>query len=86
MSHFQKQLYSAEGFTALLQIFYLISAFHVLPEPGFTVMDAVLLFVAVSSAAHVFLLHIFSGTKYRLDAGVISDAHNHPRWHADEPS
>ena len=32
---------------ALSQIFFLISAFGVLPEPGFTVMNAGLLFVAV---------------------------------------
>ena len=40
----------AEGFTIPLQILYLVSAFRVLPEPGFTVMDAVLLFASVSSA------------------------------------
>ena len=39
-----------KGFTcaALSQIFYLISAFHVLPKPGvFIVMDAVLVFLPV---------------------------------------
>ncbi len=40
----------AEELTVLLQILYLISAFRVMPEPGFTVMDAVLLFASVSSA------------------------------------
>jgi hypothetical protein len=40
----------AEGLIMRLQILYLISAFRVLPEPGFTVMDAVLLFASVSSA------------------------------------
>jgi len=37
-------------------IFYLISAFHVLPEPGFTVMDAVLLFVAGSYPTLIIIL------------------------------
>ena len=46
----------AEGLTMPLQILYLISAFRVLPEPGFTVMDAVLLFASVSSACF-FLPH-----------------------------
>ena len=32
------------------QILYLISAFRVFPEPGFTVMDSVLLFTSVSRA------------------------------------
>ena len=41
------------GFTAQLQILYLISAFQVLPDPGFTVMDAVLLFISVSTATCV---------------------------------
>ena len=40
---------SRKGFTCVApsQIFYLISAFGVLPEPGFTVMNAGLLFVSV---------------------------------------
>ena len=34
-----------------------------------------------------FLLQILLGAIiYRLGAGIISDAHSHPRWHADEPS
>ena len=35
-----------------------------------------------------FLLKILFGTKiyYRLNAGIISDAHNHPRFHSVEPS
>ena len=34
-----------------------------------------------------FLLTILVGTKiYRLNAGIISDAHSHPRYHSDEPS
>ena len=34
-----------------------------------------------------FLLQILLGTQiYRLNAGIISDAHSHPRWHAEEPS
>ena len=49
----------AEGFTVLFQILYLISAFRVLPEPGFTVMDAVLLFTSVSSACSY---HTLPGT------------------------
>ncbi|KAH9037099.1 hypothetical protein EDB85DRAFT_1888561 [Lactarius pseudohatsudake] len=36
----------AEGFTALFQIVYLISAFDLIPVLGFTVMDSVLLFVS----------------------------------------
>jgi hypothetical protein len=36
-------------FHQTLQILYLVSAFRVFPEPFFTVMDAVLLFVSVST-------------------------------------
>ncbi|KAH9052578.1 hypothetical protein EDB87DRAFT_1692111 [Lactarius vividus] len=36
----------AEGFTALFQIVYLISALNWIPVPGFAVMDNVLLFVS----------------------------------------
>jgi hypothetical protein len=75
---------SAEGFTELLQILYVISAFQVLPDPGFTVMDAVLLFISVSSATWSF--YISSGTEYQANIGSISDAHSHPRCHAEEPS
>ncbi len=75
----------AEGLTALFQILYLISAFNVIPKPGFTVIKHVLLFASVSSVAHVPLIHILLGTKYRLHAGFISDAHNHPGRHAEEP-
>jgi hypothetical protein len=72
----------AEGLTMRLQILYLISAFRVLPEPGFTVMDAVLLFASVSSAwsatySQVLILNY---------VGLIPDAHSHPRLHAKEPS
>ena len=31
-----------------MQILYLVAAFRVFPEPGFTVMDSVLLFASVS--------------------------------------
>ena len=50
-----------------LQILYLISAFRVLPEPGFTVMDAVLLFASVSSPCPVTL----SGTNTKLRRAYI---------------
>jgi sterol desaturase/sphingolipid hydroxylase (fatty acid hydroxylase superfamily) len=70
----------AEGLTALLQIFYLISAFGVLPQPDFIII----VFISVSTV-HMFLRHIFSSTKYRLDIEFISDAHNRPSWHANEP-
>ena len=33
------------------------------------------------------ILQLLLGTKiYRLNAGIISDAYSHPRWHAVEPS
>ncbi len=51
----------AEGLTALFQILYLISAFRVMPEPGFTVMDSVLLFASVGSACSYYTL---PGTNY----------------------
>ena len=72
----------AEYFLIPLQILYLISAFRVLPEPGFTVMDAVLLFASVSTAcpatrSRVLILNY---------VGLISDAYSHPRLLAKEPS
>jgi hypothetical protein len=36
-----------EVFMTLMQILYLISVYRVFPEPGFTVMDSILVFVAV---------------------------------------
>jgi len=36
--------------TIRMQVLYLISAFRVFPEPGFVVMDSVLLFASVSRA------------------------------------
>jgi len=60
----------AEGLTALFQILYLISAFRVIPDPGFTVMEHVLLFISVSSAADVFLIHILLDTNTDLTQGL----------------
>jgi hypothetical protein len=39
-----------EAFITLMQILYIISVFGVFPEPGFTVMDSILVFVAVGHA------------------------------------
>ena len=48
--------YSQTGFTELLQILYVISAFQVMSGLGFIVMDAVLLFISVSSGDYTHLL------------------------------
>jgi hypothetical protein len=48
-----------EWFTALSQVLYVISAFGVFLDPGFTFMAG----VAVSTA-HVFLLHILNTTDF----------------------
>jgi hypothetical protein len=37
------------------QILYLVSAFRVFPEPGFIVMDSVLLFVSVSRVGEYYV-------------------------------
>ena len=46
---------TTDWFTALLQIIYMMSAFGLMLDPGFTFMAG----VAVSTA-HVFLLHILN--------------------------
>ena len=51
------------------------------PEPGFTVMDSVLLFVSVSHA-WIVLDTIFS---YLACAGFVSDSHRDPRLRSEEP-
>ena len=72
----------ADGFAELFQILYVISAFQVMSNLGFIVMDAVLLFISVSSAT----LHIFLSTEYWANIGPISHAHSHSRCRAEEPS
>ena len=73
------------GLTTLTQILYLVSAFRVFPEPGFTVMDSVLLFASVSPVGESTGGSALETEALTCALGLVSDAHRDPCLRSEEP-